>query len=251
VTFAAYQPAGSCTGKAQLGTKAFMKYVVDEWRNGAFNMGIYNCRNVAGTGKGSLHGEGRALDVGFKLVSGRANPAGTKLVKALLPHVGKLGIQCIIWNRTIWTRSNPGGVRYKGKSPHYDHVHIELSWAAARGLTLSTMRSLLGGRRPAPAPVTRPQPTPTPVARPQEDDVYVVKANEKGLRVTRAQKVLQAAGKKADLGDLLPRSGPDGVYGAETVTAVNKMAAKAQLPQDGHVGFDVLLLDYCRNWLRP
>ena len=81
------------------------------------------------------------------------------------------------------------------------------------------------------------------------DDVYVVRQGEEGARVVRAQKVLQAAGVAAGEGDLLPRFGPDGGYGGETAAAVDVMAARAGLPSDGDTGMDVLVLDYCRNWL--
>ena len=83
----------------------------------------------------------------------------------------------------------------------------------------------------------------------QEDDVYVVKHGERGPRVVRAQKVLQAAAFRAGEGDLLPRFGADGGYGTETATAVDRMASRAGLSKDGKVGMDVLVLDYCRNWL--
>lgn len=90
--------------------------------------------------------------------------------------------------------------------------------------------------------------TPTP---PEEDDVYVIKFDDgpKDPRVKRAQIVLRTAGKEAGEGDLLPKFGTDGHYGDETRDAVNVMAKRAGLPQDGDKGMDVLLLDYCRNWL--
>lgn len=83
----------------------------------------------------------------------------------------------------------------------------------------------------------------------EEDTMYVVKRGEQDARVVRAQKVLQAAGRAAGEGELLPRFGPDGDYGRETSEAVDRMASRAGLPLDGERGFDVLLLDYCRNWL--
>jgi len=154
VSFAPFQAAGTRCLSAQPGARALMSYIINERKDGARNWGIYNCRRIAGRTVRSTHAEGRALDIGF---SGVSNPAGTRLVRALLPHVGKLGIQVIIWNRTIWSRSSPGGRRYTGASPHTDHVHIELGWPAARNLRLATIRAALrGGSAPAPAPSGRP-----------------------------------------------------------------------------------------------
>jgi peptidoglycan hydrolase-like protein with peptidoglycan-binding domain len=83
----------------------------------------------------------------------------------------------------------------------------------------------------------------------QEADVNVVRFNDRGPRVKRAQIVLQAAGYKAGLGELLPEWGTDGHYGEETADAVNVLAKRAGLDPEGDVGMDVLVLDYCRNWL--
>lgn len=83
----------------------------------------------------------------------------------------------------------------------------------------------------------------------EEDEVYVVRCGDKGQRARRAQVVIQAAGKKAGMGDLLPRFGADGHYGDETAAAVDRLAKRAKLPEDGSTGMDVLVLDYARNWL--
>jgi hypothetical protein len=153
MTFAPFQAAGSrCLG-TQVGASRLMAYIVNERRDGARNWGIYACRRIAGTTRVSVHSEGRALDIGF---SGVSNPAGTRLVNALLPHVGKLGIQVIIWNRRIWSRANPRGATYRGASPHTDHVHIELGWPAARGLTTATIRAVMRGASVPTAPSNRP-----------------------------------------------------------------------------------------------
>jgi hypothetical protein len=138
-------------GKSQPGALALMAYIVLDRGRGARNWGIYNYRKVAGTSYWSLHGEGRALDVGFALVDGKANPEGTRLVKELLPLVGKLGIQCIIWNRTLWSAKHPNGTRYNGVSPHIDHIHIELTWKAALGLTRAIVRAAFGYEATTPA----------------------------------------------------------------------------------------------------
>lgn len=153
----AYQPAGRCTGKVTRGADALMDWAVGDYGQGAYNLGIYNCRGT-GSGSRSVHGEGRAIDVGFR---GVANPAGTRLLNTLLPHVGALGIQLIIWNRRMYSARYPGGTRYTGVSPHTDHLHIEITWNAANNLTRDRIRQVIGGGfTPAPTPMPKPAPAP-------------------------------------------------------------------------------------------
>ena len=162
--FPAYEGASlTCSGFAQPGAVAFMEWAVRDYGKGATNVGIYNCRTVRGSTNRSIHGDGRAVDVGFP---GVANPAGTQLLDLLLPHVRTLGIQLIIWNRRIWSAKAPNGAAYQGTVPHTDHLHIELTWQAARTLTRDRVRVVVGGRVPAAS--VPPAPLPQP-----EDDVYI------------------------------------------------------------------------------
>lgn len=147
MSWPAYQAAGRCTGKTQPGAQAMMDWAVRDFGQGARNYGIYNCRSVRGSTNRSVHGEGRALDVGF---SGSGNPAGTRLVQALLPHVGTLGIQMIIWNRRIYSARYPKGAAYTGVNPHTDHVHIELTWDAAYRLTRTRIQQVMNAAKPPP-----------------------------------------------------------------------------------------------------
>jgi hypothetical protein len=79
--FPRYEPAGvRCSGVAQPGVTAFMEWAVRDFGRGAFNLGIYNCRTVRGSANRSLHGDGRAGDVGFP---GVANANGTALLNTL------------------------------------------------------------------------------------------------------------------------------------------------------------------------
>lgn len=91
---------------------------------------------------------------------------------------------------------------------------------------------------------------------PEEDDVFVIKygAGPNDPRVVRAQKVIHAAARAAGMGEVLTKSRKsdgswDGHYGPDTRDAVNALAARAGLAQEGDQGMDVLVLDYCRNWL--
>jgi hypothetical protein len=102
---------------------------------GGKNLGIFNCRQVRGsTRTTSLHGEGRACDFG---INPHGAAYGTLLAEKLRLHSAELGIQCLIWNRRIWSGSYPdaGWRAYTGTNPHVDHIHLELSRAAARSLT--------------------------------------------------------------------------------------------------------------------
>lgn len=146
-----------------------MAWVLNDWRRGGvFNLGIYNCRTVRGSVQRSVHGDGRACDFGFPLVAGRANPAGWDLVRLLLPHVDQLGVQQIIWDRTIWNARTPNGGPYSGVSPHTDHIHAELTRNAAQTLTRARVRSIV-----TPPPPQRPAPSP-PLQASQEDDDMAV-----------------------------------------------------------------------------
>ena len=168
--FPRYDPAARrCSGVEQPGVVAFMEWAVRDYGRGARNLGIYNCRSVRGSANRSVHGDGRAGDVGF---SGSGNPNGTALLNLLLPNVRALGIQMIIWNRRIYSAKAPLGARYQGTVPHTDHLHIEFTWAASRSLTRDRVRVIVGGAPapapPPPAPAPKPQPLPQP-----EDDVYI------------------------------------------------------------------------------
>jgi hypothetical protein len=173
-------PAARCSGKIQPGTAALMSWLLGEYRAGR-NWGIYNCRLTAG-GSPSVHGDGRAGDIGFAYVNGRPNPQGYALVERLLPKVGQLGIQRIIWARTIWDIR--GKRAYTTGASHNDHVHWEQTWSSARNLTLATIRAVMASQSiPAPRPIpVVPPPTPQtiPTPRPEEENVVYLRVKETG-----------------------------------------------------------------------
>ena len=161
-------PSPRCSGGPQPGAVALMDWVVDDWRRGGVcNLGIYNCRSVRGSKSRSVHGDGRACDFGFPLVNGRANPAGWDLIRLLLPHVDRLGIQMLIWDRRIWSARTPTSTRYTGVNPHVDHIHCEITRESAATLTVATIRRVVTTTRPP----TPQRPTPAPS---QEDDDMAV-----------------------------------------------------------------------------
>lgn len=148
-----YEPAGpTCSGKAQPGTRLLQASLL-AWLQArdvfVVDSGIYNCRTVAGTSTPSLHGEGRAGDVGVRGPGGKWPTAPLRiaavdeLVDLMVTQHDALGIQSLIHDRRIWTVGK-GWRTYGGVSPHYDHIHWEHTWAAARGLTQSTIDRALG-----------------------------------------------------------------------------------------------------------
>jgi hypothetical protein len=138
--FPAWQGAARCTDSATHGAQALMRFIIERYGSkGAANWGIYNCRTVRGGSTTSLHGEGRALDVGFPL----GDPDGDELLRRLLRVPGRLGVQAIIYERRIYSALSPDGRPYTGVAPHYDHLHIELTREAAQKLTYETVKRVL------------------------------------------------------------------------------------------------------------
>jgi hypothetical protein len=223
MAFATHVPAGVCARGPQSGAVALMKYLIDERKDGARNWGIYNCRLIGGLSIRSVHGEGRALDIGF---TGLSNPAGTRLVRDLLSKdtVGKLGVQLIIWNRLNYSARHPTGTRHLGQHPHLDHVHLELSWPAARGLTVAIARAAFGGTPPTPAVSGRPNAT------------FVVNAWRAGLegRWINPGSVKAVQQRLATKGHVTT---PDGKYGKNTTARVLDYQRRfSALSNDGIAG---------------
>jgi hypothetical protein len=163
-----YEPARTCTSGPEPGAKALMAWFLGAFAGqGGKNLGIFNCRQVRGGSTTSLHGEGRACDLG---INPHGAPYGTLLAERLRLSSGELGIQCLIWNRRIWSGSYPdaGWRHYSGTNAHVDHIHLELSRAAARSLTPAQIQRVLS---PAPR-VPLPQPAPRPPVR-KDEQVYV------------------------------------------------------------------------------
>jgi hypothetical protein len=206
-----YQGAELCLPHAQQGARALMAWWLARFGGrGAINSGILNCRPVVGGTARSLHSEGRAADLGVRPINAAYGHEAASLLHA---HSGELGIQCIIWSRGIWSGSRPhAGFRlYKGQNPHLDHLHVELSWPAARTLTHARIGEVLGG--------------PVPPRR-------VLKLKEPNMRGedVRAVQIALAA--------RFPSLGlrADGVFGPKTDKAVKKFQKSAGLTPDGDVG---------------
>lgn len=136
-----YNDAGStASGRTQPGTAVVMAHLLAKFP-GTANWGTYVDRNVSGTGKKSVHAEGRAGDVGVP----PRGELGDRVADYLVRNAPLLGIQMVIWNRRDWradTRTWTAYTHPGGSSPtlnHEDHVHFELCWEAARGLTAAAI----------------------------------------------------------------------------------------------------------------
>ncbi|WP_309080264.1 peptidoglycan-binding domain-containing protein [Zhihengliuella sp.] len=124
-----YVGAKSCTKGPTTGARGVLAWLLAKYADdGALNAGIYNCRPVRGGRTTSLHGEGRAVDLAIRPYSAQY---GTDLADLIRRHSAELGIQCVIWNRKIWSGYYNVWRDYDGLNPHVDHLHIELSWPAA------------------------------------------------------------------------------------------------------------------------
>lgn len=194
--YVGYEVATGCVGGAASGAKELMSWYLGAYEDRenprAANLGIYTCKRL-GSGW-SIHAEGRACDLGTARYS--KPPWGWTLAEKLRQHSRELGIQCIIFDRKIWSGSFPhdGWREYSGSNPHTGHIHVELSKLAARDLTVKTIQNTLsGGAKPQPVDWRKEI-----VSRMQYLDLSVVTSNGRtwlrGLDVGRLQSLLAANG---------------------------------------------------------
>lgn len=215
-----YRGAKACTAGPQPGAWGQMDWYLTNYSDkGGVNSGIYNCRSVRGGRTTSLHGEGRAGDNGVRPYSAEY---GTKLANAIVNNSKELGIQCVIWNRKIWSSSYPDRWRnYSGVASHVDHLHIEFTWASAkrdRAAQRKLWAKILGGGAGGSTTASGGGSTTYKAV----NYGSLLKLYTKGNPVKDAQVVV---GVKAD-----------GYYGPSTKTAVEKFQKAKGLTVDGIVG---------------
>ncbi len=137
-----YEGAVRCTSGPEPGARALLAWLAESVEG--WSGGIFNCRSVRGASTKSIHGEGRAVDwMMVRGPDGKGTPEGWEVVRRLGAHGARLGIQCVIYDRRIFSASSPEGRPYNGVAPHYDHAHIELTRAAGNRMTLATFRAVL------------------------------------------------------------------------------------------------------------
>lgn len=133
--YAPLEPVTSCDPQARPGVIAFRDYVIAHF--GGADWGIV--RPCSSAGPTSRHNEGRAWD--WAPPDAAAADAFLEWLFGTDPATGeahgmlrRAGVRTVIWARKIWTGGGPWKP-YKGASPHTDHVHVDFSWAGARGET--------------------------------------------------------------------------------------------------------------------
>ncbi len=132
----AWTTTRACSGKLRPGGKVVGELLMDKYPAVA-SVGGYACRrNTADLRRMSVHGTGRALDVMIPVVSrGPNRQAGDKIANWLILNAQQIGVQLIIWNRTIWRANGTNDAKYGGPVPHIDHLHVELTEEAAAHTT--------------------------------------------------------------------------------------------------------------------
>lgn len=160
---------GSCSGGPTSGAVELGRHVKRQFselvndRVAGDGVQIYNCRRIRG-GRGlSLHATGRALDIFVPTVGGRANnAAGDVIANWLVTNAEHIGVQSVIWDRARYRASGSDRFRcYTGSNPHADHIHVELSQAAAARRT--PFFQGVPAAEPEPEPVAEPVPADEPV----------------------------------------------------------------------------------------
>jgi len=206
MNWSGWQGAGPCASGPTPGARALEQWLGQEFVG--HSGGIYNCRTVRGSTVPSIHGEGRAVDWMMPVRNGRGHPEGHDVVRTLGAVGRRLGVQAIIFDRTIWSARSPSGRPYTGVHPHYDHLHIELTREAGQNLTVAALRlTLAGGVAARVAPAVRP----------------TIRQGARGVQVQALQR---------NLGGLAV----DGVFGPKTTEAVRRFQRANGLKVDGIVG---------------
>lgn len=126
----AWQGGAGCGGEILPGTRELGDYLKETF-SGVTSYGGYSCRqNTANKAKTSVHGTGRALDVFIRLDDGEAdNGKGDEVANWLVKNAERIGVQLVIWDRTMWVAASSGdkAKAYTGPHPHHDHIHLELT----------------------------------------------------------------------------------------------------------------------------
>jgi hypothetical protein len=116
----------ACAGGFTPGARALADLVKDRFPVVIRAEG-YVCRqNTAQPSRVSAHGTGRAVD----FVVPRGDRRADEVADWLVANAAELGVQVIIWDRTIWSvAGNPRGSHraYTGPSSHTDHLHVEIN----------------------------------------------------------------------------------------------------------------------------
>lgn len=185
--YPSYQPQTSCSPRAKPGT-----VLLSEWLQKKYaGTGSFGISRDCGSSGISEHKEGRAFDWRIDAASRRDRAYARDFLARLLATdkrgntralARRMGIMYVIWNDHIWSASSgyaKGDYVHSACSTatgcsktlrHRDHMHISLTWRAARGRTSWYLARTSPAPRPAPvtkpAPPPKPKPTPAPKPKP-------------------------------------------------------------------------------------
>lgn len=144
----AWRGAAACSGKLRVGTHKLGTFLAAKFAVIA-SIGGYVCRrNTADGARMSVHGTGRAMDVFIPRIEGQAdNTKGDDVANWLVEHAGEIGIQLVIWDRSVWRGNGTNDAPYGGPHAHDDHIHVELTEKAGNAMTpwFATVASDAGG----------------------------------------------------------------------------------------------------------
>lgn len=124
--------SAACSGRLTAGGRKLGEYLIDHFA-GVSTVGGYACRrNTADASRMSVHGTGRALDLFIPKAGNAAdNDQGDRVANWLVRNAARIGVQLVIWDRTVWFANGNNDDAYRGPNPHIDHIHVELTKGAA------------------------------------------------------------------------------------------------------------------------
>lgn len=127
---------GACSGRLRTGARRLGQFVLAHFA-GATSVGGYACRrNTADSTRMSVHGTGRAMDIFIPKTQGEAdNGKGDEAANWFVEHAQEIGVQLVIWDRSVWRGNGTNESAYGGPHPHDDHLHVELTTEAGDAQT--------------------------------------------------------------------------------------------------------------------
>ena len=126
-----------CPGQLLPGASALKQFLESEHTT-SLTVSGYNCESSSQGNRFTMHSTGRALDLYLNVEEGPSRDEfGDSIANWMIVNAQDIGIQEVIWNRTIWNASRPTSPvnlrqrPYIVLDPHRNHIHIDLNNAAA------------------------------------------------------------------------------------------------------------------------
>lgn len=231
-----YVGASRCSSGPMPGTKGAQSYLLGITREeGGRNLGIFNCRAVRGGVSTSIHGVGRAGDVGTQVT----NDWSWDVVERMRLLSAELGIQCIIHRRRIWSSSfcSAGWRHYDGVAAHFDHWHYELTpeMAARPEAEVAALWARVLGD---PTPIRSDQYVIAPpvVSTPEVGAWRTIGMGDVSEPGTKGEQVRIDQANLIDTGFPVGRTGADGYWGNDAAAGCKNFQTAAGIGADGQCG---------------